>query len=162
MHFSYFLSLFLLPITLISAQNSAADNNYLGSTPTERRIINQAQALDVISAAAAQSANISVPVNIAVTDPSGFLVAFLRTDNAFLGSIDISQKKARTVALFNGAFTTQGFYNASQPGMSLYGMCCDDVRSNCSKSGSWCITWAIGSCFLCGMRMKLANRDVVV
>ena len=50
------------------------------------------------------------------------LVAFLRVDNAYPGSIDISQKKARTVALFNGAFPSAGLYNNSQPGMPLYGI----------------------------------------
>lgn len=50
------------------------------------------------------------------------LVGFLRTDNAYPGSIDIAQKKARTVSLFNGAFPTIGLYNNSQPGASLYGI----------------------------------------
>ena len=40
-------------------------------------------------------------------------------DNAFIGSIDISQKKARTAVLFNG-LTSAGLYNASQPGAPLY------------------------------------------
>ena len=35
-------------------------------------------------------------------------------------SIDISQKKARTVALFNGAFTTAALYNMTQPGQPLF------------------------------------------
>ena len=104
------------------AQNNASNNNFLGSTPTQRHIINQTQAQSVISAAAASATTVGSPSNIAVTDSSGFLVAFLRTDNAFLASIDISMKKARTVSLFNGAFTTQGLYNSSQPGQSLYGM----------------------------------------
>ena len=43
-------------------------------------------------------------------------------DNAFLGSIDISQKKARTVTLFNGAFPSYGLLNRSQPGGDLYGI----------------------------------------
>jgi uncharacterized protein GlcG (DUF336 family) len=47
-------------------------------------------------------------------------VGFLRVDNAYPGSIDIAQKKARTVALFNGAFPSAGLYNSSQPGASLY------------------------------------------
>lgn len=44
----------------------------------------------------------------------------MRVDNAYPGSIDIAQKKARTVALFNGAFSTAGLYNSSQPGAPLY------------------------------------------
>lgn len=44
-------------------------------------------------------------------------------DNAYPGSVDISQKKARTVALFNGAFTTQDLGNLTQPpGAPLYGV----------------------------------------
>lgn len=58
----------------------------------------------------------SVPNNIAVVDPSAQLVAFLRMDNAYLGSVDISTKKAKTVALFNGLFPSYGLYNRSQPG----------------------------------------------
>jgi uncharacterized protein GlcG (DUF336 family) len=106
----------------VSAQASASNNNFLGTTPAQRHIINQTQALTVINAAAAQATNISSPSNIAITDPSGLLVAFLRTDNAFLGSTDISMKKARTVSLFNGAFTTAQWYNMTQPGQSLYGI----------------------------------------
>lgn len=37
-------------------------------------------------------------------------------DNAYLGSVDISIKKAKTVAFFNGLFPSYGLYNRSQPG----------------------------------------------
>lgn len=99
---------------------SAGSTNYLGSNPSERHSISQIQALTIIRGSAAESAKINIPVNIAVTDPSGILVAFLRTDNAFPASIDIAQKKARTVSLFNGAFTTAALYDLTQPGKSLY------------------------------------------
>ena len=62
-----------------------------------------------------------MPQNIAVTDPSGLLVAFLRMDNAFPGSIDISTKKARTSVLFNG-IPSAALYNQSQPDQALYGI----------------------------------------
>lgn len=120
-----FTALFALVPLLVSAQttypnNTAANNNYLGSTPYQRHQINQTQALMAINAAAQESASISVPVNIAIMDPSATLVAFLHTDNAFPGSIDISQKKAKTVSLFNGVFTTEALYNMTQPGQPLY------------------------------------------
>lgn len=71
-----------------------------------------------------------VPSNIAVVDPSGLLVAFRRMDNAYPGSIDVSQKKARTVVLFNGS-PSAAFYSMAQPGPmgSLYGEwgCCGAV-----------------------------------
>ena len=43
-------------------------------------------------------------------------------DNAYLGSVDISQKKARTVTLFNGLFPSNGLLNRSQPMGDLFGI----------------------------------------
>lgn len=43
-------------------------------------------------------------------------------DNAFLGSIDVATKKAKTVALFNGARNSSTFYNLVQPGGAIYGI----------------------------------------
>ena len=65
--------------------------------------------------------NTSVPNNIAIVDPFGKLVAFLRMDNAFLGSIDISIKKAETSVLFN-AIPNYALYKRAQPGGDLYGI----------------------------------------
>ncbi len=114
---------FLLALpALLNAQSGPPNMNYIGSSPSERHAINQTQALAVVQAAAQAAVSAGSPSNIAVTDPSGLLIAFLRTDNAFPGSIDISQRKARTVSLFNGAFTTQALYNSSQPGQPLYGI----------------------------------------
>lgn len=73
--------------------------------------INAADAQKVIEAAAKKAAEISSPSNIAVTDPAGHLVAFLRMDGAVLVSIDVAQKKARTVSLFGGKFRTADLFN---------------------------------------------------
>lgn len=117
------LSTFLLALpALVIAQSGPPNMNYIGSSPSERHAINQTQAQMVLEAAAQAVVTVGSPSNIAITDPSGLLVAFFRTDNAFPGSIDISQKKARTVSLFNGAFSTQTLYNSSQPGQQLYGI----------------------------------------
>jgi len=113
-------SLFLLPI-VCWAQNQIT-NNFLGSTPGQRHIINQIQAQRAISVAASKAASISVAENIAIVDPSGSLVAFLKMDNAFPASFDIATKKAKTVAGFNGAFTSAALYNSSQPGGPFYGI----------------------------------------
>ena len=58
---------------LAVAQNSASNNNYLGSTPAQRLVVNATQAGSILQAAAAESVNISIPVNIAVTDPAGLV-----------------------------------------------------------------------------------------
>ena len=47
----------------------------------------------VIAAAEKKAAEIGQPMNIAVSDEGGNLVAHVRMDNAWIGSIDIAQKK---------------------------------------------------------------------
>jgi uncharacterized protein GlcG (DUF336 family) len=93
--------------------------NGIGSTPQQRYAVSADQAYQIVQAAVINATAIGVPQNVAVVDPSGLLVAFLRMDNAYIGSIDISQKKARTAVVFNG-LTSAGLYNASQPGGALY------------------------------------------
>jgi uncharacterized protein GlcG (DUF336 family) len=59
--------------------------------------------------------------NIAVVTPDGFLLAFVRNDNAPLASIEVAIKKARTVALFNGGRTTEALGPLILPGGIIYG-----------------------------------------
>ncbi|MCD7984211.1 MAG: heme-binding protein [Desulfovibrio sp.] len=59
-----------------------------------------------------------VPMNIAVVDAGGNLKAFMRQDDAFLGSIDVATQKARTARFFN--MSTAQLDAASQPGKELY------------------------------------------
>ena len=62
----------------------------------------------MVDAALKKSAAQGVSINIAVVDAGGNLKAFVREDGAFLGSIDISQKKARTARAFNMSSCTNG------------------------------------------------------
>lgn len=78
------------------------------------------EARAVVDAALKKSAAQGVPMNIAVVDAGGNLKAFVREDGAFLGSIDISQKKARTARSFNMSSAQLGA--AAQPGQELYGI----------------------------------------
>jgi uncharacterized protein GlcG (DUF336 family) len=95
--------------------------NGIGSTPSQRSVVSANQAYQIIQAAVKNATAIGIPQNIAVVNPSGLLVAFLHMDNAYYGSIDISQKKARTSVLFNGV-ASGGLYDGSQPGEALYGI----------------------------------------
>jgi hypothetical protein len=54
----------------------------------------------VISAAEKKAREIGQPMNIAVADEGGNIVAHVRMDNAWIGSIDISMKKAYTSSAF--------------------------------------------------------------
>jgi uncharacterized protein GlcG (DUF336 family) len=55
----------------------------------------------VISAAENKAREIGQPMNIAVADEGGNIVAHIRMDNAWIGSIDISMKKAYTSRAFD-------------------------------------------------------------
>ncbi len=59
-----------------------------------------------------------VKMNIAVVDTGANLVAFARMDGAWLGSVDIAIKKARTARFFD--MNTGDLGKASQPGGSLF------------------------------------------
>jgi len=77
-------------------------------------------ALKVVNASHKRADAIGVPMNIAVVDGGGNLVAFARMDGSFLGSIDIAQNKAFTARAFN--MTTQDLAALSQPGQPLFGI----------------------------------------
>jgi uncharacterized protein GlcG (DUF336 family) len=80
--------------------------------------ITQAQADAVLSAARESAKETGTAMNIAVVDVGGNLKAFTRMDGAWLGSIDISIKKARTARYFDMA--TGDIGELSQPGGPLF------------------------------------------
>ena len=74
----------------------------------------------VIAAAEAKAAEIGQPMNIAVADGGGNLVAHVRMDNAWIGSVDISIKKAYTSRAFDIA--TKDLAEHSQSGGQFFGI----------------------------------------
>jgi len=76
------------------------------------------QAHDAVAAAMAKAKEIDTKMDIAVVDAGGNLKAFARMDGAWLGSIDISMKKARTARYFD--MNTGDIGGLSQPGGPLY------------------------------------------
>jgi len=74
----------------------------------------------IIGAAKKKAAQINTLMDIAVVDAGGNLKAFARMDGAWLGSIDISIRKARTARWFN--MNTGEIGKLSQPGGPLYGI----------------------------------------
>jgi uncharacterized protein GlcG (DUF336 family) len=63
-------------------------------------MVRLADAQRVIAAAQKKAIDIGQPMNIAVADAGGNLVAHVRMDDAWIGSIDISIKKAFTSRAF--------------------------------------------------------------
>lgn len=80
--------------------------------------ITLAQAEKIIAAAKKKATSIDAKMNIAVVDAGANLVAFGRMDGAWLGSLDISIKKAKTARFFD--MNTGIVGELSQPGGSLY------------------------------------------
>ncbi len=79
-----------------------------------------AKAEKIVAAAKKKAAEISTLMDIAVVDAGGNLKAFARMDGAWLGSIDISIRKARTARWFN--MNTGEIGKLSQPGGPLFGI----------------------------------------
>ena len=78
--------------------------------------LEQAQA--AVNAALGRSKELGTKMNIAIVDAGANLTAFAREDGAWLGSIDIAVKKARTARFFD--MPTGEIGKLSQPGGSLY------------------------------------------
>src|SRR3989442_8752176 len=74
----------------------------------------------VISAAEKKAREIGQPMNIAVADEGGNIVAHVRMDNAWIGSIDISMKKAYTSRGFD--IETKELAKHSQSGGEFFGI----------------------------------------
>jgi uncharacterized protein GlcG (DUF336 family) len=80
--------------------------------------LSEAQAM--IAAAEKKAAEIKLPMNIAIVDSGGNLVAFARMNGSILVSIGISIDKAWTAASVK--LPTNVLADVSQPGKSLYGI----------------------------------------
>ena len=74
----------------------------------------------VISAAEKKAQEIGQPMNIAVADEGGNILAHVRMDNSWIGSIDISMKKAYTSSAFE--IETKELAKYSQSGGQFFGI----------------------------------------
>ena len=80
--------------------------------------ISLSEAHAAVTAAIEKSEEIGCRMDIAVVDAGGNLKAFVRMDGAWLGSIDIAIKKARTARYFD--MNTGEIGKLSQPGGALF------------------------------------------
>ena len=74
----------------------------------------------IIAAAEGKAVEIGQPMNIAVADAGGNLIAHVRMDGAWLGSVDISIKKAYTSRAFD--ISTKDLAEHSQSGGQFFGI----------------------------------------
>ena len=80
--------------------------------------ITLAQAEKAIAAAKTKATKLKTKMNICVVDAGSNLVAFSRMDGAWIGSVDIAQKKAKTAAWFT--MDTSALSPLVQPGQPLF------------------------------------------
>ena len=78
------------------------------------------QAHVVLAAAVKKAQEQGTLMNVAVVDAGGNLKAFVRMDGAYLASIDIATKKAKSARGLN--MSTSDLGAAAQPGQPLYGI----------------------------------------
>lgn len=83
-------------------------------------MVTLADARRIIAAGEKKAQEIGQPMNIAVVDAGGNLVAHVRMDNAWIGSVDISINKAWTARAFD--ITTQDLGANSQSGDQFFGI----------------------------------------
>jgi len=82
--------------------------------------IDLAKAETAIAAARKEAIKLETLMCIAIVDSGSNLKAFLRMDDAWVGSIDIAMKKAKTACFFTMGSGEIG--KLSQPGGPLYGI----------------------------------------
>ena len=80
----------------------------------------QKQAFKSLYQAIDKANEIGVNANTTIFDPAGHLKAFVRMDDAFLGSIDISMGKAKTAMLFR--MNSEAVGEFLNPENKTYGM----------------------------------------
>ena len=74
----------------------------------------------MLSAAEAKAETLGVAYNLAVVDAGGHLLAFLRQDDALIGSIDLAIDKAKTARIFDKS--TSELADLAQSGRPLFGI----------------------------------------
>ena len=99
-----------------TARRAAAQE---AAAPLAVQQVSLAQAQTAIDAAVAESEARGLKMVIAVADTGANLVAFARMDGAWLASVDVAIKKARTSALL--PMPTGALGPLVQPGAPLYG-----------------------------------------
>jgi uncharacterized protein GlcG (DUF336 family) len=83
-------------------------------------VLTLADARTIIAAAEKKAEEIGQPMNIAVVDAGGNLIAHVRMDKAWMGSVNISINKAWTSRAFD--IQTKDLGENSQPTQQFYGI----------------------------------------
>lgn len=86
----------------------------------QKQTVSLEDARRIVVAGEQKARDIGQPMNIAVVDDGGNLVAFAHMDGSWKGSVDIAVNKAFTSAMFE--LPTKGLAEKAQPGEPFYGI----------------------------------------
>src|ERR1700759_124204 len=109
-----------------SRQGGACDVMSLATSNVGINMTRQTSSLDlaggrrILEAGERKAAEIKIPYNIAVADSGGNLLAHIRMDGAWLGSVDIAINKAWTARAFD--MSTDDLSRITQPGQQGFGI----------------------------------------
>ena len=107
-------TLLLVVSVVTSISKVSAQAGYAGEE------LDLASAQRVLNAALAKATEQGTKMNVTILDAGGHLKAFARMEGSFLGSIDVSMKKAKASILFQMPSGKLG--TLSQPGGDLFGI----------------------------------------
>ena len=88
--------------------------------PRQVSSLTLADARDLIAAGEKKATELGIPYNLAMVDAGGELIAHVRMDGAWLGSVDIAINKAWTARAFDMA--TEDLAQMAQSGKPLFGI----------------------------------------
>ncbi len=88
--------------------------------PRQLNTLTLADAREIIAAGEKKAQELGIPYNLAVVDAGGALIAHMRMDGAWLGSIDIAIHKAFTSRAFD--MPTEDLAKLAQSGKPLFGI----------------------------------------
>lgn len=107
-----------MPTSSALAQQGGQQKEKRDVSPMNTKDITLDQAAAISMAAIEKAKEIDTKMDIAIVDAGGNLKSFARMDGAWIGSIDIAIKKAKTARFFD--MNTGEIGKLSQPGGPLY------------------------------------------
>jgi|SRR5580704_14551069 uncharacterized protein GlcG (DUF336 family) len=116
----------MAPEHLLSTAQQLQRGTTSGRNPEESRMSRQLLSLELsdarrmIKAAEDKAMELKIPYNVAVVDVGGALIAHVRMDGAWIGSIDLAINKAWTARAFDSA--TDDLAKITQSGQSGFGL----------------------------------------
>ena len=106
------------PVAAADEKHDNAGSTPKKGEPLKTQDISMDQAHAILAAAVKKADDLKIKQNVAIVDAGGNLKAFVRMDGAWVGSIDIAIKKAKTARYFD--MPTGEIGKLSQPGKPLY------------------------------------------